>query len=200
MTKYNAIWRGGQLQNDDTAKTLSEELAAEELKESHPSDIDSNTLNKEHSVRLNASSTPNSKSRGRSKLSLSKQHRGRSKQPHGNASRTPTLSLSPSSKLGSKPRSKPRSNSASRQALKSTDILSFPAYDFLSPGVVAVNKNNLPSPPISPSISTTMEGVAIDSTPATQKCLGELIISPEYIHKECLKDLQMDKVHIVYSV
>ena len=65
----------------------------------------------------------------------------------------------------------PRARAAS---LQSTDILSFPALQFQSPGVLQPTGNEWDGsiPPL----------------------LGDIMISPEYIRRQCVKDKQMDDV------
>lgn len=73
--------------------------------------------------------------------------------------------------------------------LNSTDILSFPALDFSSPGVPIRT-----CPPSNGHIAmNSTKSVQSVDTLATEKHLGDVMISASYIHRQCLKDRKMDE-------
>eukprot|EP01038_Epipyxis_sp_PR26KG_P014501 gene14501-19468_t len=61
-------------------------------------------------------------------------------------------------------------NEESRGIRKSTDVLSFPANDFSSPGVMIDDE------------------YAIE-----EKLLGDIVISPAYVHRQCMRDEKYSK-------
>jgi ssRNA-specific RNase YbeY (16S rRNA maturation enzyme) len=72
-------------------------------------------------------------------------------------------------------RTKPATAKPQTPVLNSTDILSFPALDFSSPGVRIVGAKQTP------------DGLE------TEKHLGDIMVSAAYIHRQCMKDRKMDE-------
>ena len=73
-------------------------------------------------------------------------------------------------------------------ALNSTDILSFPALDFHTPGV-----------PIIKAVGVTGTGTGTGTGTNRERHLGDLIVSPAYIHRQCMRDRQMDEEGYEYD-
>jgi len=91
----------------------------------------------------------------------------------GRVRRASVASRKAKSSTGCKPEPKKKA-----PVLNSTDILSFPALDFTAPGV-----RSLVSQPNSNGSDSL----------ATEKHLGDVIVSLSYIHRQCRKDRKMDE-------